>query len=82
MKRVNLEAAKAWFSHANQDKMNKAMAEAMIRELELLRDLEKAVRADRVGCMYVKSHYDRDGHWLKDSYVSTQSALKALEEME
>ena len=44
-----------------------------------LKDLEDAVRADKVGCLHVASHYDDKGAWLKDRFVSTSGALDRLD---
>jgi len=44
-----------------------------------LKDLEEAVRADRIGCYYIKAQYDDKGAWLKDSFVSTRSVLGRLD---
>ena len=43
--------------------------------------LEKAVRADKVGCVTVISRYDNKGAWLRDEFKTTNAALDRLDEL-
>ena len=41
--------------------------------------LEKAVRADKIGCVTVISRYDSKGAWLRDEFKTTNAALDRLD---
>ena len=44
-----------------------------------LRELETAVRADKIGCCSVVSRYDSKGAWLRDEFKTTNAALDRLD---
>lgn len=51
-------------------------------ELEALRELEKVVRADREGCIYVSDiRHPRTGRWAGQQWVRIQDALGRLDKL-
>jgi len=67
------EAFKAGF-RAGDASRDGAMGSAM-------RDLEKAVRADKIGSIAVTGKRDHNGKWLHGSYLTVESALEKIDKL-
>ena len=46
-----------------------------------MKDLERAVIADGIGCVHVVARHDSAGHWLDYEFMPTRKVLKRLEEL-
>jgi hypothetical protein len=58
--------------HGNADIAKGAIGAALL-------NLESAVRADRVGCLFVIDDRGPNGEWARKSYLTTQKALSRLD---